>query len=85
MTGLLLAVQAAVFGLWAVLMFRNLFRLRRRAIETSGRAFPGPVTTLIQFRDFLRLPEFRRDRRLLAAVTLLMFALIALNAWLPRG
>ena len=80
-----LAIQAVVFALWAFLMFRALFRLRRRAVLRSGRAFPGLGDTLEGYAAFLRDPEFRTDRRVLGAVTLLMFALIALNAYLTRG
>ncbi len=78
----LLAVQAAVFALWAFLMFRTLFRLRRRAVARSGRSVPGVGDTLEGWTAFLRLPDYRADRRLLAGVTLLMFALIALHIWL---
>mgnify|MGYP001224256898 CR=1 FL=1 len=81
----LLAVQALVFGLWAVLMFRTLFRLRRRSVARSGKLVPGVGDTLEGWGAFLKHPEFRTDRRLLGAVTVLMFALIGLNAWMPRG
>jgi hypothetical protein len=81
---LLLAIQAPVFAFWAFLMFRNLFRLRRRAVARSGSPVPGPGATLESFGAFLKLPEYRRDRRLLGAVTLLMFVLIGLHALLAR-
>ena len=78
MTNVLLAVQGIVFALWGFLMFRTLFRLRARAVARSGQAFPGLGATLESFGAFLTDPVFARDRRLLGAVTLAMFALIAL-------
>lgn len=81
----LLAVQGVVFAAWAFLMFRSLFRLRRRAVERSGRMIPGVRDTLEGYRAFLTLPEFRGDRRLLGAATLALFALTLMAALLPRG
>lgn len=75
----LLAVQGLVFLLWAVLMFRGLFALRRRAVARSGRMIPGPGATLDGFAAFLRDPEFRRERNRLGLVTVLLFALVAAN------
>jgi hypothetical protein len=75
----LLGVQGLVFALWAVLMFHTLFRLRRRAVARTGKTVPGVGDTLEGWRAFLTLPEFRGLRRLLGAVTVLMFALILLN------
>lgn len=79
MNPVLLGVQSVVFVLWAALMFRALFRLRARAVGRSGRPFPGVIDTLEGYGAFLRLPEFRRDRRILGVVTLALFGLIALN------
>lgn len=84
MTPVFLAVQAVVFGVWAVLMFHTLFRLRRRAVMRTGAVFPGLGDTLEGWRAFLTLPEFRGLRRLLGGVTALMFALILLNV-LTKG
>lgn len=81
----LLGLQGLVFALWAFLMFRALFRLRRRAVLRSGRTFPGVRDALEGYAAFLREPDFRTDRRVLGAVTLLLFALIALNVQLMRG
>lgn len=85
MSPVLLAVQGAVFLAWAVLMFRSLFRLRRRAIHRSGRMFPGIRDTLEGSRAFLTLPEFRAERRLLGAATLILLALILMGVWLSKG
>lgn len=83
-TPLVLGLQALVFVVWAFLMYRNLFMLRRRAVDQTGRPFPGPVTTARGFADFVRRPEFRRDRNLLGLVTLALFVLIGLNVALVR-
>ena len=75
-----LGVQGVAFAVWAVLMFRTLFRLRARAVARSGRAVPGLSATLEAFGAFLHLPEYRDDRRALGAATGLMFVLIALTS-----
>lgn len=77
MTAALLVVQAAVGMLWAVLMFRTLFRLRARAVRDSGQMFPGPGATLRSFAAFLTDPAMAADRRQLGLATLAMFASIA--------
>lgn len=74
-----LGVQGVVFAVWTVLMFRTLFRLRARAVARSGQAVPGLSATLEAYSAFLRLPEYRSDRRVLGAATALMFVMIALN------
>jgi hypothetical protein len=79
---ILLAVQAAVFAVWGVLMFRTLFRLRRRAIESGAGPMPGVMPTLAAWGDFLTRPAHRGERRLLGAVTLALFALSGLHAFL---
>ena len=79
MNPVLLGLQGVVFLIWAGLMFRALFRLRARAVQRSGRTFPGLLDTLEGYGAFLTLPEFRRDRRLLGAATLALFAMIAVN------
>ena len=65
----MLALQGVVFTVWAFWMFKVLFALRRRAVAETGRAFPGPGATLKQFADFLRVPEFAADRRVLGGLT----------------
>lgn len=81
----LLAVQAAVFALWAWVAFRVLFRLMGWAQRASGRAMPGPGWTLRSYGAFLRDPEFAGDRRRLGGLTLAMFALIGLGLVLSGG
>jgi len=82
----MLLAQGLVFLLWAYLMFRTLFRLARIAQDRQTRAgggpIPGPGQTLRAWHDFATRAEHRPDRNRLIAVTLLLFALIALTAWL---
>ena len=75
-----MTLLAVVFALWSFVMFRMLFRLRRHAIAQGAGPMPGLTPTLRAWRDFLTLPEFRSERRLLAALTLLLLALSALQA-----
>lgn len=72
----LLIVQAVVFLVWTVLMFRTLFLLTRRARKDTGQALPGPLASLTQWRYWLTSQEDRRARMTLGLVTLLLFALI---------
>jgi hypothetical protein len=74
---ILLIAQSVVFALWVVLMVRTLVRLRVRAIAGP---MPALTPTLPAWRDFLLLPAHRAERRLLAGVTLALFALSALHA-----
>ncbi|MDN5785921.1 hypothetical protein [Pseudorhodobacter sp.] len=80
-----MGLQGAVFALWAVVMFRTLFRLRAQAVAETGHAFPGPLVTLRTFLGFLTRPEYQRDRRMLLALTLLLFAMIGGLALLAPG
>lgn len=70
-----LTLQGAVFAVWAFWMFKVLFALRRRAVAETGRAFPGPGATLKQVADFLQVPEFASDRRVLGGLTAGLVAL----------
>jgi hypothetical protein len=74
----LLILEGLVFALWAFLMFRSLFRLRARAARETGSAFPGPFATLRAVGDWLRDPATKSDRMTLLAVTLVLFAIIAI-------
>ncbi|RUS61010.1 hypothetical protein EGN72_06255 [Pseudorhodobacter sp. E13] len=76
----ILALQAVVFVVWAVQMFRCLLRLRARAVAQSGKLWPGPVVSLRSFKAFVTEAEYQRDRRILGGLTLLMFALIGAGA-----
>ena len=83
--GLWLAGQSVLFAVWAFWMFRCLFRLRAHVVARTGATFPGPVASLHGFRDFITLPGFARDRRVLGLLTLALFAAIAGWAALVRG
>jgi len=84
MFGALLTAQGLLALVWAFLMFRTLFRLRRRAVVTSGAAFPGLGATLESFAAFLRAPEYRSGRLALGLVTLALFAVTGAIALFPR-
>jgi len=77
----LLIAQGLTFLVWAGLMFFALVRLAAWARAQPGRALPGPGRHRSAWGAFRRAPGFRTDRRVLAAVTLALFALIALNLW----
>lgn len=81
-----LVLMGAVFALWAAMMFRTLFRLRRIAVERQAADGGGLLRyyghVLQTFRDFAIRPMHRGDRTRLILVTLLLFALIACNALL---
>ncbi len=58
----LLIAQAVVFLIWAGLSFVVLFHLRRRAVDMTGRQFPGPFSFIEATREWLDDPEERRRK-----------------------
>ncbi len=75
----LLVAQGAIFLCWALLAFRILFHLRRRAQDRSGHIISGPVTFVEVTRDWLADPEEARPRFWFYALTVLfVVATIAL-------
>ncbi|MFN3970401.1 MAG: hypothetical protein ACK4L4_03375 [Gemmobacter sp.] len=58
----LLAAQTVLGLVWAYAAFRILFRLRARAMDDSGQAFPGLSASLRAVHGFLTRPADRRDR-----------------------
>ena len=76
----LMAVQGAVFLVWAVVAFRVLFRLRAHAVAASGRAFPPVSAQLDAFAAGARDPAFAADRRRLLILTAAVLALSVLSA-----
>lgn len=74
-----LAVQAVVFVLWGLAVFRVLLRLRRDAVEATGTMFPGPCAALATVADFLRRPEYAGARWRIGGLTLALFALVLLR------
>lgn len=75
-----LVLMALVFIAWAWLMFRTLFLLRRRGEAETGAMFPGPMATMRQIGIWLRNPADRSDRRTLFFLTLVLVAMIAMQA-----
>ncbi|QXT40204.1 hypothetical protein [Gymnodinialimonas ceratoperidinii] len=71
---ILLTLQGLVFLAWAFMMFRTLFLFRRRNAEQSRAMFPGVGAFLRQAKYWLTSAEDQRDRRLLLALTLALFA-----------
>ncbi|MGC1498240.1 MAG: hypothetical protein WA790_20715 [Sulfitobacter sp.] len=77
---MLLTLTSLTFAIWTFLMFRTLFAQRRRSVARTGRSFPTLGDTLLEWRHWLTAPEHARDRWQLLITTLVLFALIALNA-----
>jgi hypothetical protein len=82
---LLTGLTGVVFALWTYLMFRTLMDQRRRATRRTGAVFPGLRDALIEWGHWLRSPDHARDRGQLAAATLTLILLIALNALIVPG
>ncbi|OWU70244.1 hypothetical protein ATO2_06735 [Roseovarius sp. 22II1-1F6A] len=78
--GLVLALLGVLFAAWGVLAFRILLRLAARAREASD-GVPGPSTQLAVWNGWLRDPADRRARRGFLAVSVALFAAIALAVW----
>ena len=72
-----LILTIVVFAMWAFSMFRLIFAVRARAVARTGKAWPGPRDTLQEWRNWLRDPAFKQERRqalaMTAAVLLLNF------------
>jgi hypothetical protein len=77
---LLLAVTGIVFAIWTYLAFRTVMDQRRRAAMRTGQVFPSLRDALLEWGHWLSAPERARDRRQVLIVSLILFALIALNA-----
>lgn len=74
------ALSGLIFLMWAVSMFTTLIALRKRTVARTGTDWPGPAAALHEWGIWLRAPEFARDRRQLALMTLAVFALGGLTA-----
>ncbi len=79
---LLLGLTGLIFAIRTYLMFRTLMDQRRRAALRTRQMFPGLRDALLEWHYWLTAPERGRDRWQLLIVTLILFALIALNALL---
>lgn len=77
---LTLVLQSLVFAVWAAAMFVTLFRLAREAAARRAAAGQNYITgigqTFATFGDFLTAPRWRRNRRVLGGLTLLLIATI---------
>lgn len=76
----LLALQAVVFLLWALLAFRLLFRLAGMARVETGQPLAGPVAFLRMAGLWWRDPDRRAERLWFGALTLALLALSGLFA-----
>lgn len=76
-----LVILALVFILWAVTMFRTLWRLGRRALKPSDPRQKGVFgwveRSLRVYGDFLTSDKDRPDRRLILLLTLLLVLILA--------
>jgi len=79
---LFLAVGAAIFALWAIQMYRALFRVWRRGMARTGKTLPGPLDALKDWGTFMTGPDDAATRRWLVLTMLAMFAWIAAAATL---
>jgi hypothetical protein len=85
-TIVILALQSMVFAALSFIMFRTLFRLRRRANEIK-RPHSGIASEIIErqradfatFREFATADAHRTDRRLIIGLVITMFSLIGLQ------
>ncbi|UWQ95579.1 hypothetical protein K3728_18290 [Rhodobacteraceae bacterium M385] len=71
-----LSLQGLIFVAWAFMMFRTLFRFRRRSVDQTGLMFPSTSNFITQAKYWLSSPKDRVERHILLALTI---ALIALN------
>lgn len=78
-------VQGLVFVLWSIQMFPCLFRLRTRAAAETYQSIPGLGATSRSFRAFLTERTFRRDRIILEAFSIALFAMIGADAALASA
>ena len=81
-----LVLMGLVWLFWVFVMFRTLFRLlkvslARRAAQGAGY-LRWVVINLGVYRDFFILDEFRRDRRLVIGLTVLLFGIILLRIYI---
>lgn len=71
---------ALIFAAWAYVAFRALFRLAALLRYRSGKMIPGLAETLAAPKVFLTDHHFRKDRKYLGLMTLLLLILSAVFA-----
>ena len=84
---ILLVVQGVLFVIWAALMFRALFGIRRRHEAETGQAWIGPIAVFGVYGAYLKDTRFGRERRLILLV-LALFIVVSYAFYLiqtPQG
>lgn len=79
-----LSLQGPTFIAWAFMMFRTLFRFRRRSVDQTGQMFPSTGNFITQAKYWLSSAEDRIERRILLALTIALIALNILNVLTAR-
>ena len=83
----LLVAQGVLFVIWAVLMFRALFGIRRRYQAETGHVWIGPIAVFGVYGAYLKDVRFRRERRFIVLV-LALFIVVSYAFYLiqtPQG
>ena len=75
-----IALQGIVFLLWAVMMFRTLYLLNKRARDGGGPDIPTVGGFSGQLGYWLRSEEDRSERKTLFFLTFVMIAMNVTNA-----
>ena len=71
---ILLVLQGVLFILWAFLMFRALFGIRRRHSEATGQMWVGPIAAFGVYGAYLKDPAHTPEKRRILLVLCLLFA-----------
>ena len=71
---ILLVLQGVLFILWAFLMFRALFGIRRRHSAATGQMWIGPVAAFGVYWAYLKDPDHAGEKRRILLVLCLFFA-----------
>lgn len=66
--------------IWAFSLFRAMFRIRRRIIDRDGGFNPGPIRTLVGWKDLMTNPDHWTERNLLVSSTAAVVASVAFMA-----
>jgi len=74
----IVVAMGLIFVVWAVFLYRFLLALQRDAQAASGRSLPDPGSAFSAFTNGLGNPRYRRQRNIVIAVTVLLFATILL-------
>ena len=84
-----LVLMGVVWVIWVVAMFRMLWRLTKRSLarleETGGGYFRWLGHSLAVFAEFFTLEEDRQERWRILLLTIAVFAMIGLHAWVVGG